>query len=367
MTTDYSDLFHSLSQGCMSAFLDAGITNMHIRSSSSEALACCKQYLPRTKTTHQNDWNILGVENNELFDFLTHHYYGYPASLIKPHPRTSYRILNIQQGASPLILSFSLDGKLIYLLQNRKVIIVTHANGLDLSRALLYLMRDIVLHEKDVSQGMIFHASCTAIGDDGIIFLGNKGAGKTTCAILSLLEDQAKYISNDRTVITIQSDKAICSCFPIAAKLNADTIALLKAAERIRVPSAFSNTENDNKIAFPPEALAKQHSFQLGACAKLKYIVFPRYQSKIKPVLSKLPCNKELIIQRLNEYSLDNSDPAWRYSWITRALNQQSLTGKRNTLETIAGLPAYDMTCSTIEDAKSLIQTIISQDGLLKI
>jgi len=94
-------------------------------------------------------------------------------------------------------LAISFDGGFAYILQRKRVIVVVRDNDANLSKAFLYLMRDIVLHEKEAENGMIFHASCVTIEGAGLMFVGSKGAGKTTCAMLSLLEKDASYISND--------------------------------------------------------------------------------------------------------------------------------------------------------------------------
>lgn len=56
------------------------------------------------------------------------------------------------------------------------------------------------------TKAMIVHASCIAIGTQGVLLLGDSGAGKSDLA-LRLIHEGARLVADDRTVLTIKQKK----------------------------------------------------------------------------------------------------------------------------------------------------------------
>lgn len=56
------------------------------------------------------------------------------------------------------------------------------------------------------ARAVIVHASCVAIGAQGVLLLGDSGSGKSDLA-LRLIHEGARLVADDRTVITVKGNK----------------------------------------------------------------------------------------------------------------------------------------------------------------
>lgn len=56
------------------------------------------------------------------------------------------------------------------------------------------------------AKAVIVHASCVALGTQGVLLLGDSGAGKSDLA-LRLIHEGARLVADDRAVITIKQKK----------------------------------------------------------------------------------------------------------------------------------------------------------------
>lgn len=55
------------------------------------------------------------------------------------------------------------------------------------------------------------HATCIAIGNRGVLLLGASGAGKSDLA-LRLIDDGARLVADDRTLISVEKGRLIARC-----------------------------------------------------------------------------------------------------------------------------------------------------------
>lgn len=54
------------------------------------------------------------------------------------------------------------------------------------------------------------HASCVAIGGAGVLLIGPSGSGKSDLA-LRLIDDGARLVADDRTILTVKAGKLVAS------------------------------------------------------------------------------------------------------------------------------------------------------------
>ncbi|KAF0115047.1 MAG: HPr kinase/phosphorylase [Rhodobacteraceae bacterium] len=86
----------------------------------------------------------------------------------------------------------------------------------------------------------ILHATCVAVGDQGLLILGPSGSGKSALA-LKLISRGAVLVSDDRTLVTRTGDRLVASCPnpDLSGLIEARGVGLLHAPALPLVPVAL--------------------------------------------------------------------------------------------------------------------------------
>jgi HPr kinase/phosphorylase len=87
----------------------------------------------------------------------------------------------------------------------------------------------------------ILHATCVAVGDQGLLILGPSGSGKSALA-LKLISGGAVLVSDDRTLVTRTGDRLVASCPnpDLSGLIEARGVGLLRAPAQPLVPVALA-------------------------------------------------------------------------------------------------------------------------------
>lgn len=86
-------------------------------------------------------------------------------------------------------------------------IYILNQNIESLKNDLRRVLKQLLIYCFEDKGSFIVHSSAISIGKTGILFVGDKGAGKTTMA-LNGVKSGAKFLSNDRTVISVQNNRS---------------------------------------------------------------------------------------------------------------------------------------------------------------
>lgn len=83
--------------------------------------------------------------------------------------------------------------------------LVTPANNMMAVRiALMRVVRELAMNYAQQAGCLVIHGSAFVVGGGGTIIAGPKRAGKTTLLVHVLRQDAAKYLSNDRVVVSFE-------------------------------------------------------------------------------------------------------------------------------------------------------------------
>ncbi len=102
---------------------------------------------------------------------------------------------------------------------------------------------------------MLLHATCVAIKDHAVLLVGPSGCGKSDLA-LRLIDQGAKLVADDQTLLTYDNGKLIAAAAPaIAGLIEVRHIGLLKMPS-ITAPVALhiELAEKDAKLERLPDA-----------------------------------------------------------------------------------------------------------------
>jgi len=132
---------------------------------------------------------------------------------------------------------------------------------------LMRVLREFTMNHCMQKGGVFLHASAVAFGDDGLLLVGSKNAGKTSMMTHFMRNLRADYISNDR--VYINPDEA-----PLTVR-GMPTIATIRAS----MPPLFSGLQEqlDNSVFQYHRTLAecRQWNRKLKDRSSDRYIVTP--------------------------------------------------------------------------------------------
>ncbi len=133
------------------------------------------------------------------------------------------------------------------------------------------------------ASALTLHATTVALGDRGLLILGQSGAGKSGLA-LALMAHGATLVADDRSIITARGTTLVATCPPaIRGLIEARGLGLLRATPRDEVTLAaavdLDKTEGErlphpHSIVLLNRSLPLLHKVETGyfAAALLQYL-----------------------------------------------------------------------------------------------
>ncbi len=145
------------------------------------------------------------------------------------------------------------------------------------------LIIDIVNRLVEQKQGRFFHASSVVYNGESIMFVGEKGTGKTTAMLYTLLTHQLDYSSNERTAIIKHDDIIKTYGNPARINIRAETFKTNKdLKEKFETKINFEAYEDlfavkhardcSERIQISFEDISKALNVKVEPVAKLKAI-----------------------------------------------------------------------------------------------
>lgn len=124
------------------------------------------------------------------------------------------------------LVVFDETSKVFYLIdgERKHVEILDASDDRSARTALMRVVREIaMIHVR--RRGLLLHASCFALDGAGVLVLGAKGAGKTTLLLHALLDGAARYVTNDRVLVSEGPAGLVATGIPTIVSLRADSLA----------------------------------------------------------------------------------------------------------------------------------------------
>ncbi|MDD4187402.1 MAG: hypothetical protein PHX04_01330 [Bacilli bacterium] len=123
----------------------------------------------------------------------------------------------------------------IYLIDTEEYICIkygdndyeTITDGRKISERWLFrVVREILVRKNEEKKGLFMHGTGLVLEDQGILILGNSGAGKTTLAtrLLSGADCEKQFLSNDRVFLYSSGNESRMEYFPIPVVLASGTV-----------------------------------------------------------------------------------------------------------------------------------------------
>ena len=156
--------------------------------------------------------------------------------------------------------------------------------------ALMRVVRELAINHVRERGGLLLHAAALAVGNRGLIVAGEKNAGKTTLLVNLLRHGAARYVSNDRTMVSLKASPPSLHGMPTIISVRPGTLTFFpRFGEQLRargfqyrltVREAVGNEpprpSNDGRFALSPAQFCALLSVErLGACAA-SAVVFPQ-------------------------------------------------------------------------------------------
>jgi len=224
---------------------------------------------------------------------------------IEHHPDTRYEVFRLNRDSTAFLARTGYPHVIVRNSVNNFEVLHSSLKDPEGPKPALRLARELVVAEVEGETGATVHASSASIGGEGFLFVGDSGAGKTTCALATAFEREGAFVSGDRTIVKFDGTSTSLFGWPMAVNVGRSALmAILKPSAK-DLPSKFRNSYFDEyhssssmqfsnevgaKLALSPkefESIGVKFCFD----APLSGVVFP----KISP--SEVP---KILINRLS-------------------------------------------------------------------
>ena len=241
-------------------------------------------------------------------------------------------------------------------LSNHIVLLINPSNKAGCLDA-VRVVREVINKSLESYGFYLFHFGCIAYNNKGVLFGGDKGAGKTTMILgaLSLMKNKVSFVSNDRVYLTSSNGKHRAYGFPTTTTIGAGTLKHCKPLHQfvrnpdlLRYPKKALELSRD-ELEKPDSDLSKIKSKLSVTQSELKHIfgcdllsdtqvhvlVFPQIERN-RDVKLELMSRKDLekALQKQCFTPHDLNWPDW-LSW-RRESNYQLATSSKQLCERIA-------------------------------
>lgn len=158
------------------------------------------------------------------------------------------------------------------------------------------LIRELIIRYVNSIGFFPFHASCVNYSGKGIVFIGDKGSGKSTGMITCISKYQATPVSNDLVLLGLLDDKLYALGWPMQVNLGD---ALLE--DMGITPNLFVMKKN-KKTYFYPEDFTKMFKTSWSWLVTLDTVLFPLI--KIGDDINAIPLSNKIEYKKRIEQSV---------------------------------------------------------------
>jgi hypothetical protein len=186
----------------------------------------------------------------------------------------------------------------------------------DLMLQLRMFVRDQILQKIQEQAGSILiHASAVERDGLGIIFAGDRNAGKTSSLLAYAARGDYNIVSSDRVALRAAASEIIGSGFP--ARCNAHRIACETDPILSRiVPRHTLQNDSGAKVLVPLEEIAAAAGARVSGKFKLSAIVLPRIDSEFSSLAVERMTGREQLIEMLRYNELRGGANDGHVHWL---------------------------------------------------
>jgi len=259
------------------------------------------------------------------------------------------------------------DDPILVMLEDNNLFIIIKEGVTSYPKYMLRYIRDTLVRWNEEHASYLFHAGGVVYQNQGIIFLGEKGAGKTTSVMCMLDTETALcFLANDRIMI---SEQGMLSYVPLSIRISHSTIKHTKKLKRFYQSNLLSRANlppelpasGEEKIEFTPQEVGNAYNCSLIDQAPLKLIVIP-YFSLNHETLSMERYSVNTAIDIMKACCYTPRDERWKDTWITeRIQSDDNLRKSRDKFieNLISSQPTYVMQFGPHNSSKEIKSNII--------
>lgn len=202
----------------MSLIYSNGFTGIRVDINDDEVCYHVQNYLPAEETDDSEyEWNVKAYNNQ-----LAQNFVGYEIIYKKGEYGESVRIYFLKQKK---IFVNEVNGTTI-IIDNKKNVRIYNSDKKGLFIDTYRMVRQLLINDLLQRGGIVVHSSSVYMGGKGYLFVGNKGAGKTTSLFQYLNSSRSDilYGSNERTILIPKDNKILMFGWPGTAFVGVGTI-----------------------------------------------------------------------------------------------------------------------------------------------
>ena len=203
------------------------------------------------------------------------------------------------------------------------------------------IIRELYLREKEDLGFSYMHGTGIVVDNRGVLLLGTSGSGKTTLAVKFMdIEDETKFLSNDRVLIDIEDNM---DYFPHAVTYAMGTVRNNKKLDEYfrcnriiekKKNKHYEDVTNDFDCNTPLTHVSKVfHNTKMCARTKITDIIYPKFEIERTNIEVIKMSDEEKMELLLKTNFTPNDSEALRKEWLRkRKISDKELLMKKEEL-----------------------------------
>ena len=134
----------------------------------------------------------------------------------------------------------------------RTVTLITRRHNLGARVAMMRVVRELTMNHVQRIGGLFLHAAALAVRGRGVVIAGQRAAGKTTLLIHLLRHPGARYVSNDRALVSFHPATVALRGMPTIVTVRPRTLALFPSLRERLLASGYHPRLSLAEVAAAP-------------------------------------------------------------------------------------------------------------------
>lgn len=243
----------------------------------------------------------------------------------------------------------------------REVRILSSARNWHARLALLRAVRELAMRAAWTDHSLVLHAAAVALdGGDGLLIAGPKNTGKTSLMLYCLKAAGARFVSNDRVVVDVDTSHPVAHGLPTVVSIRPQTVTLFKQLHESLLHHPYDDRSTLREVALGRQPTYGPHNGHPASltpaqlCAFLnvemvgqtlpRALLFPRVSST-RDGIHVEPLAKDAAAVRLADALFATGSPertSTFFRWPAAPSVPAAATIERLWLRLVERIPAFD-------------------------